>query len=248
MAKKATETTLAAPAVKNNIDLSLNKDDIIELALQQQLEIVEDQLKGKYKTLKEKKAAIEKAKEDALGKIVDAPINSKEAKTFKEFASKMGAEVRVTRETATYERESIKLGEYEWCNVEDDQLDEYKNGLANFRRNTFIRTEVVEVNRDYYLVLAAGNKNENFSSRLEFKRIHLTEANMKDIRKTIEKAAEGLEDLRKEIHQLRLQRMECMFGEKRLKARFLKNALSNSEEGRSILAILEQSSNMKLLS
>lgn len=246
--KKATETTLTAPAVKNNIDLSLNKDDIIELALQQQLEIVEDKLKVKYKELKEKKEAIEKAREDSINKIINVPVNSKEAKVFKEFAEKMGVEAQPKHEAASYDREKIEIGEYEWCDVDDSQLDEYKNGLAHFRRSSYIRKHTMEIHRDYYVSLSARSEDEKFKASLKFNTIRLTAANIKEIRKAIEKAAQGMPELRNEVHQLRQQRMECMFGEKRLKARFLKNALNNSEEGRGILAILEQASNMKLLS
>lgn len=234
--------------VSNNINLNLNQNDLIDLAIQENLEVLEGKLKATIAELTTTTTEI-----DRLIKIAAKQIAHKKLKNDKGFTTFMSlvkaGKLELEEANTNHNYPLYKLNSYQnndalmgsfstiYDNVEVNNLGIFTRNTrtVNFYKYTFNQ---VQVNLRVH--------NQNFSMSYG-NNINITPADTKELSKKIEPLNEKWFELMKVKFVLQKEFYEYTYGEKRVKAKIVKASLKKTAEGQAILGMLQGATGVKLL-
>jgi cyanate lyase len=255
MAKKAISQTPAVvqhAEVSNNINLNLNQNDLIDLAIQENLEVLEGKLKAVKEELETKKKLTEQLKKDAAKGIAQKalkkdPAYTKLTELFVILGVKSEGEESIDNNSyghySPYQlcgnnTQENYIGEFSGYNHED-----YPNLAAATRsiyKGTWYKNSFTQVSVD--LRYNQDGLNVNFH-----KTLILDPKDTKDLGKVLEPLENRMYELHKLKFDLQKEFFEYTFGEKRIKAKIVKASLKKTAEGQAILGMLQGATGVKLI-
>ena len=240
-------TALANPEVKSVINLNMNQNDVVDIAIQERLSILEEQIKVSEIKLKEKaaennaliKSLIDGYTKKVLGK--DKGYNS-----FYRIIKSEGLELSNNGgEGSIMGYNNVAGKEYKNYNF-DDKYNNPKSPLTHAKK--YMTLTKVNIIVPTSLSVGLNARGFGFSISWNSNSIPVTDAFKKKYQEKVLEAANELADLQSENYDLKLEHLEYEHGEKKIKALVLKKSLSKSKEGQAILAMLQDATQIKLLS
>ena len=260
------EVALANPQVSNSINLNMNQNDVIDIAIQEQLGILEVQIKQAEDLEKQKTEEFHAA----IATLQDGFVKKYTAKNkgFQHFERLIKSEglkivrkVNVDKEELDYDDQGDlimpkgmaavhdykpkHLAEYKWFNFHD-QYNDRKDPVKAAKRG--VRPQVLELRVPTMLKLALEAKGDDgLDIYWESAEIATTDEFRENMIKIMTLLAKELADIKTQVYELNLKYLEYENGDKKIKAQVLKKSLSKSEEGRGILRMLQDATNIKML-
>lgn len=256
MSKKPTALTPSVvehATVSNNINLNLNQNDLIDLAIQEHLEMLEGKLKSVKEEIDLKTKQVNELKKNAAKAIVEKALKKDLSyNKFIELFEALGLKPEEDDEEFDPHRRSTyppyvlnpvyhttnMIGQYSEYGGED--YPNLSSATRNIRekhmyKNTF---DTVSVNLRY---------NENGINLSYHKAVDITPADTKELCKKIDPIDLRIYELKKQKFDLQKEFFEYTFGEKRVKAKIVKATLKKSVEGQTILTMLQGATGVKFL-
>ena len=254
MSKKKT-VVVKNPEVSNNINMNLTHNDVIDVAIQSQLDILEpqlDDLKLQAEALLKKleeldKIVIEKATKN-LAKEDSAKFFFESLKALEKVHNKhiewTTTDLSVSRDS-TYKR--ISSGMYNICHYDISRIEDYKNPVAAFKSNNRGQETTWCVGRTLSFQMHADVNGLRLRTDTYIK-LAIDAETAKQWEKDITATLKEIKRVNDLIYDLTGQILDLKYNDRKVKARVVKASLSKTEEGRNILALLESATNVKLLS
>lgn len=249
MSKKANKTTaivVAEPQVQNNINMNLTHNDLIDLAIQSQLEILEPREEELQDLIVKNRKDIQDV-HDNVSRQACERSNCPEARNFnqilKMISGKESVIPKVVNRNPDGKRESICSGEYP---VVDANCENQKAPLVYFKRYSSKKKDLEHIAESIIFQLEA-KVNGVYIQTNNYCRVTLTTKEYASYKAQIEKLLDEKVKLYTEYYEVRKQILELKYNDKKVKARVVKKSLSNTKQGRNILNLLESSTKIKLL-
>lgn len=249
MSKKQTVNALQDAEVKHSINMNLTHDDIIDLAIQSQIEKLEPVLEAATNLRNEAKENIEKTRSEYIKSIIDKNINKHpKIKAFYALAKYNKSDepvLKIHSNDTAGQRELLATDHFRYS-PNWDGIHQYNKPLVEFKRRTEKKKEYEHVYENIGVSISADvsgfllKTSENIM-------ISMTESEFKTCLKIMKKAINEYAMAEDNLWELRLQMLELMYDEKKVKARVVKASLSKSKQGQSILDLLNEASTTKLL-
>jgi len=228
--------------VSNNINMNLNQNDLVELAIEEKVE----QLSISISNIELLIVENNKKCQDALAKL-KLDIVTKTLSKMKDYTQvftiatelKLDIKQDVNISLDTYNDKRVLIGSY---NVVDlDNVQQYKDPVSYAKRNHSTSTRHVNIAEGLTVSLKAceGNLSLDYKTK-----ISITQKQYSDVVTPFLKQEVALG---KSLFDLKMEYLNYRYGEKRIKAQITKAALRNTSEGKNILAMLEKATNVKLL-
>ena len=257
MAKKATPKPVPAVVqhaeVSNNINLNLNQNDLIDLAIQEHLEFLEGKLKAVKEELETKTKLTEQLKKDAAKGIAQKvlkkdPSYTKLTELFAILGVKSEGEDSMDsnahgRHYPPYQLHSINTQENyigEFSHYYHEDYTTLAASTKTISKGTWYRNSFTQVSID--LRYNNDGLNVNFH-----KTLILDPKDTKDLCKVLEPLELRMYELHKLKFDLQKEFFEYTFGEKRIKAKIVKASLKKTAEGQAILGMLQGATGVKLI-
>lgn len=238
---------LSKVEVNNSINLTLTQNDLIELAISEQLEKTQADLEKVEQELEEVKSKIEQIKGEYTSKVLESAKSDKYT--------------IITNLAKTFKLDLSKSTKISWKNEQNDEgiigtfkeVPEISSNTADkilyFKRHSR-EVDFYKFNFQHMHVDIDFHMGTHYEDRLTIS-LDLSVDIPKAIKKAVEAKIEPLNRRWLELLQMRFtlaeQEVNYKYGEKRIKAKVVKAALSKSQEGKEILAMLEKAANVKLL-
>ena len=254
MAKKATSKPVPAVVqhaeVSNNINLNLNQNDLIDLAIQEHLEVLEGKLKVVKEEISEKIKINQKLKADAAKGIAQKLLkkDSEYAKTIDLFKT-LGVSMNGHDENSKgyrytpyelYNRNSTEgfIGAYSYYGQEE--YSTLSQATRDVRKGSWYKNEFshVQVKLNY----SNNGLTINYSTS-----VTVESKDTKELCKVLDPLENRLFELYKLKFDLQKEFFEYTFGEKRVKAKIVKASLKKTAEGQAILGMLQGVTGVKLI-
>lgn len=237
--------------VSNNINLNLNQNDLIDLAIQEHLEVLEGKIKAVKEELAEKTKLAEKLKIDAAKGIAQRLLK-KEAGYNKviELFTTLGVNPDGDEEFSstgyryqpyslyTHSTQEGFIGDYSYYSQEE--YSTLSQATRDVRKGNWYKYQFTQVQID--LRYSQNGLSINYNTRLS-----LEDKDTKELCKVLEPLENRLFELYKLIFDLQKEFFEYTFGEKRVKAKIVKASLKKTAEGQAILGMLQGATGVKLL-
>lgn len=230
--------------VSNSINLSLNQNDLIDLAISEQVEKLEAQIELKEKELEEVKSGTDVIKDKFLTQML-SKINSKQYKEFSKVAEMLGIDISKSMNARWHQDNSDRnvLGSFiRVPEINSNASDKIASFKRNGREEIFYKYNIDSVG------LTANIHSPNNLSIGFYEEVTLSSADKSKLNKELEVLNKRWYQILVDLYNLNLELVNYKYGEKRIKAKFVKAALSKSKEGQDILAMLGKATNVKLLS
>ena len=256
MAKKATPKPVPAVVhhaeVSNNINLNLNQNDLIDLAIQEHLEVLEGKLKAVKEEMKAKHEEVEELKKQSA-KAVAKKVLAKDLSYSKltELFAILG--VKSEGEDSMDSNAHGHYPPYQLYsnNTQENYIGEFSHyyhedyttlaaSTKNISKGTWYRNSFTQVSVD--LRYNNDGLNVNFH-----KTLILDPKDTKDLCKVLEPLELRMYELHKLKFDLQKEFLEYTFGEKRIKAKIVKASLKKTAEGQAILGMLQGATGVKLI-
>lgn len=240
--------TLPSPNVQSTINMNLNQNDIIEVAIQTQIELLEPQIEELEEQVRQAQNELGTIKSQFIMDAIGESQSSPAAKKFLALAKKIDpkAEIQIINGYVRETLDTIETREFQSFEGYNDP-EEQKAPVTYFKRNLKKRTlkenigKQLEFSMKCILDGAVLTSNEKSYITTSDK---LYKAHKKAITAQLNKIVETAE----KYNAVRRTYLELKYDDKRVKARFVKTAMSKSDEGRAILGLLEEATKFKLLS
>jgi len=238
---------LANPEVKSVINLNMNQNDVVDIAIQERLSVLEEQIKVSDAKLKEKaaenNALIKSLIDGYTKKVLD---KNKGYNSFYRIIKSEGLELSNNGgEGSIMGYDNVVGKEYKNYNF-DDRYNETKKPVTHAKK--YMTLTKVNIMVPTSLSVGLNAHGFGFSISWNSNSISVTDAFKKKYQEKVLEAANELADLQTAHYDLRLEALEYEHGEKKIKALVLKKSLSKSKEGQAILAMLQDATQIKLLS
>lgn len=254
MAKKKPVQTPALvqhAEVSNNINMNLNQNDLIDLAIQEHLEVLEGKIKAVKDEIAEKTKLTEKLKIDTA-KGIAQKLLKKEVNYTKvvELFTMLGVNPDGDEEFGSngyryqpyilYSHNTPEgfIGEFSYYSQEE--YASLPQATRDIRKSSWYRNEFIQVQVD--LRYGINGLSINYNTRLS-----LDSKDTKELCKILEPLENRLFELHKLKFDLQKEFFEYTFGEKRVKAKIVKASLKKTAEGQAILAMLQGATGVKLI-
>lgn len=232
--KKTSTIKVQKPVVSSTIDMHLTHNDVIDVAVEEQKERLEKEIKDLEKQLKQKETEFEESLIKIKEKIISelkVPIISSFQKMFPESTLESGFNSR-DRDKDTLYRD-INFGDIEKYNYKTISAI-----LNNCMKDiTFSKPNVKK------LSLEVRVSYENML-KLEIPVPESIQKELIIVLNAYKKEFLRLTELKVVII---LEVLEYLYNEKRIRSKFVKTALRNTSEGKVFLELLETSTKVKLL-
>lgn len=253
MTKKQTPVTVvvAEPEVNNSINMNLTHSDIIEVAIQTQLELLEPQLEAVHKEYTDLKSSLGKIQEDFLIKKAADKTGHPELADFMkvvkavEKATNKKIEVSFSNTYFRDECQQLTSATYFVCEYD---VEEYKSPLAMFRKNSREKREAWNISQNIQFNVYARSEDFYLEPKGKYFIVALSKEEHTKFKKQIQDVLDKLAPVGQRLYDLKKEILELKYDEKKVKARVVKMSLSKTEQGRNILNLLESATNVKLLS
>ena len=243
-----TEVALANPAVRSNINLNLDQNDMIQLVIQDRLEQLEKEIELFPRAL----AEIEEESRVFIAGFKLACIKrhfkgDKEFDKMKELSEMLGADLNTNISLDSGYRgdfDKTKIGVYR--KIDLNKMEDYKDPYAYARRN--IQDEDMCIITPKKITGSMSIQAGNIFIKLDVKENNaLTPAEKKQYKEGITPYVTRKMQMLNLQYETGMKYLECKYGEKRIKSKIVKASLQKSDEGRGILTMLETATNIKLL-
>ena len=235
--------TLANVEVNNSINLTLNQNDLIDLAITEQVERLETQIELVEKELKTINSDIENIKENFLSELLLTIKNDTYAEAVK-VNEILGLDLNKLLKVRWNQQQTsdMIIGEYKSIpDISNNTADKITSFKRNSHETTFYKFNIkggsIEVN--------STSKN-GIGMYFSFK-FELSKSESSKLNKQFEPLNKKWYQLLLQNYDLNLELINYKYGEKKIKAKVVKAALSKSKEGKEILLMLERATNVKLL-
>lgn len=250
--KKHTAVVIANPEVQNNINMNLTHSDIIDVAIQTQLEVLEPL----EEDLKKQLTSMQNQEEDLKFNMFND--NAKLGNNLQRGQFEHLVKILSKRENTKYE---INLDIYSFNNKETINSSE----ILMFNYGNFNKGSEEETYKNPHIYFKSNSKANTFNYIIASKASFTLKYSENDIDIktyiTIELSRKEYDKLKKEVTiflnkkaeiykkwwDIRLQILELRYNEKKIKAKVVKASLSKTEQGKNILNLLEGATNIKLL-
>jgi hypothetical protein len=233
---------LATPTINNAINLNLNQNDLVELAIAEKITQLDEAITVQENELKEFKAKyqedIEKFKRDIVNKNIG---RDKDYLNFLKVSHELKLEVT--------KHESIHLHTYgnqvkivaTYNDVNLSNVEQYKDPYQYAKRNFSTQSLKVDVAEHINIKYEAkkGNLELTYERQLS--------VNQKDYHNLITPYLKKEAKLQEDLFNVKMAYLNYKYGEKRIKAQITKAALLNTAQGQNILSLLETATNIKML-
>lgn len=247
MAKTNNETALEKANVNNNISLNLNQNDLIELAIQEKLSLLEPAIQVLENNIEELSIKHVETVNDIVARFIMKKVKSSEV--YKELSLiaelfKTSVKIHVTWSTV-YNDQSITnniIGKYQEVSL--STVEEYKDPFAYAKRNSSDRTyRVLDLNTITVTLSLYSNTSLNLNQKIVFNDINTP----KEYLNESINYGKNIVKMYNDLYNLKMSYLEYKYGEKRIKSKLVKASLSKSVEGKAILDMLSQATNVKFL-
>ena len=253
MAKKATPKPVPAVVqhaeVSNNINLNLNQNDLIDLAIQEHLEVLE----GKIKAVREEiiaKQNLSKELEATAAKDIAKILLKKNASYNKllELLPILDIKADVMDRNNNEHYPPYRL-------YASNNLDNYPGEFSYYYNDEY--TSLSQATRNIGKGTMYGNNFTSLTVDLRYttdglnlgfsKTIPLASKDTKELCKVLEPLENRIFELHKLKFDLQTEYFQYFFGEKRIKAKIVKASLKKTAEGQAILGMLQGATGVKLI-
>lgn len=261
------EVALSNPQVSNSINLNMNQNDVIDIAIQEQLGILELEMK-RVETLQKEKL---KEYQDTQSSLLDdfAKKFALKNKGYQKFSELVEAgKLKVKRKMANDDSDvdydendqlivpagfayasnytSKYVASYKDYNF-NDQYRDYKHPVQHAKRNVRDSNIELKIPKEIQLNIQASD-DHGFTMSWASGEMPTTVEFRQAFERKMTPLAKELATLLTQVYDLNLKYLEYEHGDKKIKALVLKKSLSKSEEGRGILKMLQDATNIKMLS
>lgn len=250
MSKKETnKVTVEEPSVRNDISMNLTHNDVIDVAIQSQLDILEPQLNELTNQMRNVEKELERLEDDMLNKYVK--ISHPKVKEFEKVVNAInkttGYKLEIAFVNKTYGRsgEELKSKAHFYCTHD---VENYKNPIAMYKKHTRTEHMYWRFCTNISFQFRASNNNIAVESNTEPVIVNFSNKDCDKLKTNIEKNINLYAELANAKYELYKQILELKYNEKKVKARVVKASLSKTEQGRNILGLLEEATRIKLLS
>ena len=256
MAKKKTPpavlpTVTMQAEVSNNINLNLNQNDLIDLAIQEHLEKLEKELEIVNAEITHNQNEIDKVESDEAEKLA-AKVLKDDPDYIKFMKMLKVADIKITKEGID-KRGYRKSGPYRLCAAGD--ADNFIESINQYPHENF--TNLAQATRSIHKYDFYKTKYTTLNIRIEehtayITMIYIRHVNLTpDVAKSLEARIDILEERKRELlkkkFNLQKEFYEYTFGEKKVKAKIVKASLQRSAEGQAILGMLQGATGVKLI-
>jgi len=242
-------TALANPEVKSVINLNMNQNDVVDIAIQERLSTLEEQVKISEKKLKEKAEERDVLIATLLEEYGKKALNKEKGyKSFHKIVKDEGLEIHKNhnnKEVYIEHYDTIECKPYKEYNF-DDRYNDVKKPVTHAKRYMQMTTPSIQVPHTLRVDLHANGFG--FNIQWSSRDVKVNDGFKKKYQEKVSKVTNELADLQTENYDLKLEALEYEHGEKKIKALVLKKSLSKSKEGQAILAMLQDATQIKLLS
>jgi hypothetical protein len=245
MKNKNTSVALSNPTVSNNINMTLNQNDMIDLVIEHQIEILSTKLEELDNQLKLQEERIDTFSNFITKEIITrASVKNDELAIFNKIvkANKLTIKDHSGLNINRYGENTIKIGSFNPICI--DNVEHYKDPYNYAKRHTSVSELVYGSICDIsikYTTSMGGLKMEYSTVILP------THEEEKEYQSAMILLLKKKLALKKEYAEVAMSYLEYKYGEKRIKSKIVKASLSKSDEGRGILKMLEGATNIKLL-
>lgn len=248
---KKVEVVVAEPSVQNGINMNLTHADVIEVAVQTQLELLEPQLeqllqrevdlKKQLKTLEDTfiNKALEKAGTSPIGKEFLNAI------TVLEKGSGIPVKWEIQNQSCVGKSETLSSSEYDSYDHQDPE--EYRSPLTYFKRNSRKKCFNWNLSTVISFDLRANIGELTLKTDHRAAEVNIPSTEYQKWKKETQALLNEKAKVSQEKYNMWKQILELKYDEKKVKARVVKMSLSKTEQGRNILNLLESATNVKLL-
>lgn len=248
---KNTSIIVKEPEVSGNINMNLSHNDVIDVAIQTQLELLEPQEESLRKELKELDSELESMQEKIILKLIEKSKDSSMIKKFKTTVQSLTKDlfediVKIDSARADRYGEAVHSPEFMKFNHSGYDPEDYKAPLQFFKRRSHperIKRNLPDVITFDMSVIIDGIKLKPVDS---FK-FALSEKEKSDYKTKLQKVMDKKADMENKHWNITKEILELKYDEKKIKARVVKQSLSKTTQGKSILSLLESATNIKLL-
>lgn len=249
---KKAELVVAEPAVQNGINMNLTHADVIEVAVQTQLEILEPQLEQLIQKEADLNKSLKTVEDTFINKALEKATSSP---VGKEFLNAIGAlekglgktvEWAIQNQCCVGKSETLESPEYDEYGHGDPE--EYRSPLTYFKRNTRKRTRQWNLSTVISFDLRANVGSITLKTDHREAEVNIPAVEYQKWKKETQAILNEISKVSQEKYNLWKQILELKYDEKKVKARVVKMSLSKTEQGRNILNLLESATNVKLLS
>lgn len=247
MAKTNNETALESVNVNNNITLNLNQNDLIELAIQEKLGLLEPAIQNLETNIQEVSVKHVEVIREIITKFIMKKVKSSDV--YKELSLiaelfKTSVKIDITWSTV-YNDTSVTnniVGKY--YEVSLSTVEEYKDPFAYAKRSASDRTyRVLELNTVTVTLSLYSNTSLNLNQKIVFNDINTP----KEYLNECINFGKNIVKMYNDLYNLKMSYLEFKYGEKRIKSKLVKASLGKSVEGKAILDMLSKATNVKFI-
>jgi hypothetical protein len=247
MQEETKEVALSTPKITNTVELHLNQNDLIDIAIQEKLAILSAQIKESDDAIKEN---MESQKELQQKLINDGVMKLKKAdkgySKFLESIKLLG--MKWNDEETTHHRmqryNGIDIGEY--TTFDQNHVEDSKDPIRTLSRNKRVQRVVLQIPSQIYLDGSISD-DHGFSLRYTGKYVDMPKSWQASFLKKVKPLIEEEIKLKKIHYDLLVEYLQHQYGEKRIKAQIMRKSLTKSAEGRGILKMLEDATKIKVI-
>lgn len=256
MAKKKTSpavlpTVTMQAEVSNNINLNLNQNDLIDLAIQEHLEKLEKELEIVNAEITHNQNEIDKVESDEAEKLA-AKVLKDDPDYIKFMKMLKVADIKITKEGID-KRGYRKSDPYRLYATKDtnnfiESINQYPHeNFTNLSHATrSVQRENVYLRSFKQIRVEICERTDGIT--LQFSTtIDLEPSDVKHVEDKINILIKACTELKKKKFNLQKEFYEYTFGEKKVKAKIVKASLQRSAEGQAILGMLQGATGVKLI-
>lgn len=248
MSEETKEVALSTPKITNTVDLHLNQNDLIDIAIQEKLAVLQVQLK-------ETEDDIMKNAQEQVD--LRTKLNDQMAEKIKKSDKGYAKFLALVKEFDIKDATEYKSDNYRYHNsvnhdiglypaVDMQSVEDSKDPIRALPRNKRENMLRLQVPTQIYLDAQATDKT-GFSLSYNGKFVEISKTEQNSYLKKVKSLMETERQLRTNLFNLQVEYIKNQYGEKRIKAQIMRKSLSKSAEGRGILKMLEDATKIRVI-
>lgn len=236
---------LTTPAVQSNISLNLNQNDLIELAIQTKLEEQELLLENLKQQINDKRKELEELNQDYNKSIHQLVLKLKDVQYFMNTAEKIfSSKVEPHFTNDKYPVTETLVSKTFLSHESVRNCEDHKNPVQYFKRYIHNSTFTTHLYKDVFYSIGLEKNNIYMSYKVKF---IVPKALNDKYRQKFVKQLEEIANVEQAYSESYESYLNLKYDDKKIKARFIKTALSKSVDGKKILSLLDDVSSVKLI-
>jgi len=239
--QKHNVTVLNNHAVTNTIELSLNQNDLVEMAITEQVQLLEQALDQNKQAIAMAKEAYEKARDHISSEIALKKVENDESyKSFERFRKILGIEPHISFRAQSYNNKVV--GSY----VKGDMMNAEggKDPVRYFKQYAHEHSWGEEQPKTITITLSIQSNGLSLGYTND---VALTKRETEMFSNKLRKLNEKWLHVTRERYNIQLEYLSYKYGEKKIKSSIVKKSLQKTPEGLKILEMLQSATNIKLL-